>query len=378
MKRIVFLDWIRIIACFLVMLVHACEGYYAISGDEDPLGPRSFLATEADRMWVALYDGVSRLAVPLFMIVSAYLLVPMKEGQTAVEFYRKRAQRILLPFFIFLIIYSIFPMFAGWTDLDSSLHALSRIGLNFPAIAGHLWFMYPLIGLYLFIPMISPWLSKVSAKEERIFIWLFAASTLMPYLNHWFGYVWGEAFWNDFHTLWYFSGYLGYLVIAHYIRVHLDWDQRKRIILGGTMFITGALWTILSFYIQAVPGVDHPTMQLEIGWSFCTINVMLLSIGAFLLFTCIKKETASPFVTHLSNLTYGMYLMHMLWLFFWFNLLKNSFLLPSGITIPLSAIITFISSYLTCCLLEYLPGGKWVIGTASGKKQPGCKHVEIA
>lgn len=260
-------------------------------------------------------------------------------------------------------------MLAGWTDMDASIRDLSRVMLNFPAVAGHLWFMYPLIGLYLFIPVISPWLAKASAKEERIFIWLFAISTLMPYLNHWFGHVWGQAFWNDFHVLWYFSGYLGYLVAAHYVRVHLDWGICKRIVIGGVMFVVGAAWTIMSFYIQALPERFHPTMQLEIGWSFCTINVMLLSIGAFLLFTCIRKEKASPFITQLSNLTYGMYLMHMLWLFLWFNWLKNSLQLPSGVTIPLSATCTFASSYLTCRLLEYLPGGKWVIGTASATKR---------
>ena len=45
---------------------------------------------------------------------------------------------------------------------------LSRIFLNFPTLAGHLWFMYPLISLYLFIPIISPWLRKATAKEERL------------------------------------------------------------------------------------------------------------------------------------------------------------------------------------------------------------------
>ena len=29
--------------------------------------------------------------------------------------------------------------------------------------------MYPLISLYLFIPVISPWLNKATAKEERFF-----------------------------------------------------------------------------------------------------------------------------------------------------------------------------------------------------------------
>lgn len=104
---------------------------------------RNLLASEADRLWVAVYDGFSRMAVPLFMIVSAYLLVPMKEGQTSWQFYRRRFTHILPPFFIFMILYSILPMLWGQIDSETSIKDMSRILLNFLTLAGHLWFMYP-------------------------------------------------------------------------------------------------------------------------------------------------------------------------------------------------------------------------------------------
>ena len=44
-------------------------------------------------MWVAVYDGFSRMAVPLFIIVSAFLLAPMKAGLTSWQFYRQRCIR---------------------------------------------------------------------------------------------------------------------------------------------------------------------------------------------------------------------------------------------------------------------------------------------
>ena len=219
MKRIAFLDYVRVFACFLVMLVHASENFYGAAGSTDMVGPQSFLQNEADRLWVSVYDGFSRMSVPLFMIVSAYLLAPMKKGQSCWQFYRKRFLRIMPPFVFFMVLYSTLPMLWGQIDGEQSLNDLSRIWLNFPALAGHFWFMYPLISLYLFIPVISPWLEKVSAKEERFFIGLFLISTCIPFLNRWFGEVWGQCFWNEYHMLWYFSGYLGYLVLAQYIRV---------------------------------------------------------------------------------------------------------------------------------------------------------------
>ena len=95
-ERIVYLDYIRVFACFLVMLVHASEYFYGFIPPElleegaaasNLAGPKSYLCSEADRLWVSLYDGFSRIAVPLFMIVSAFLLVPMKEEQTTWDFY---------------------------------------------------------------------------------------------------------------------------------------------------------------------------------------------------------------------------------------------------------------------------------------------------
>ena len=99
MKRIVFLDYVRVFACFLVMLVHSSEYYYGAEGSTMD-NPLSIVSSEADRFWVSLYDGFSRMAVPLFMIVSAFLLVPMKEGLSTKEFYKRRAIRILPPFII--------------------------------------------------------------------------------------------------------------------------------------------------------------------------------------------------------------------------------------------------------------------------------------
>ena len=47
MKRIAFLDYVRVFACFLVMLVHASENFYGAAGSTDMAGPQSFLQNEA-------------------------------------------------------------------------------------------------------------------------------------------------------------------------------------------------------------------------------------------------------------------------------------------------------------------------------------------
>lgn len=362
MKRIVFLDYVRVFACFLVMLVHASENFYGAEGSTDMAGPESYLATEADRLWVSVYDGFSRMSVPLFMIVSAFLLVPMKEGQTMWQFYRRRFTRILPPMLIFMVLYSTLPLLWGQIDGATSMKDLSRLLLNFPTLAGHLWFMYPLISLYLFIPVLSPWLSRATAREERFFIGLFLLSTCIPYLNRWCGEVWGQCFWNEYHALWYFSGYAGYLVMAHYIRVHLTWSRRRKMTVGFLSMVVGAVLTIGSFYVQAVPGQLHSTPVLEIGWAFCTINCVLLSAGTFLLFTCIERPSVPRPVASMSRLSFGIYLVHIFLLGLWVSLFKGTLALPTVAAIPAIAVCTFLSSYVVIKLVSLLPGSKWVIG----------------
>ena len=162
--------------------------------------------------------------------------------------------------------------------------------------------------------------------------------------------------------LWYFSGFLGYLVLAHYIRVHLTWDRSRRFIVGLVLMVVGAALTIYSFYIQAIPGITHSTPVIEIGWAFCTINCVLLTAGTFLLFTCINRAEAPRLVTDMSKLSYGMYLMHIFWLGLWATVFKSTLELPTVAAIPCIAVSTFICCYVTTKLISFIPGSKWIIG----------------
>ena len=136
-KRIDFADWIRVIACFMVMLVHASENFYG--ADSSGLaGNMSMLANEANRFWVAFFDGgLGRTSVPLFMTVSAFLLVPMKPGTSMRDFYKRRFLRIMPPFIVFSILYCLLPLLWDGMDWEQSVSDLRMLPFNFPSMAGH-------------------------------------------------------------------------------------------------------------------------------------------------------------------------------------------------------------------------------------------------
>ena len=359
-ERIGFVDYIRVIACLVVMLVHASENFYV---HHDAV---SLVANESNRFWVAFYDGgFGRVSVPLFMIVSAFLLVPMKKGMTMSQFYRRRFLRILPPMICFLLLYAVLPLAWGGTTWEQAMADLRMLPFNFPAWAGHLWFMYPLISLYLIIPVVSPWLERASAKDELIFLGIFGFSTLTPWLHRFVSSeLWGECFWNQYSALWYCSGYLGYLVLAHFIRIHLNWSEGKRLKVGTLCFIVGGAFTAWSFWWKGEPGVMIDTPMLEWSWEFCTPNVLLATFGAFLLFTCIKR--APSWINSLAKLSFGMYLMH---IFFLVPISQwiiggdvASPLLPVWLAIPVIALLTFVCCVVTTKLLSLLPGSKYIVG----------------
>lgn len=82
-NRIVFADWLRVAACFLVMLCHAAGAFYEISNDS------VIILNDDIRLSMSVYDGMSRVAGPLFMVVSSFLLVPLKQDVSMLDFYKK-------------------------------------------------------------------------------------------------------------------------------------------------------------------------------------------------------------------------------------------------------------------------------------------------
>jgi Uncharacterized protein conserved in bacteria len=95
MEREVWVDWLRVLACLLVMVVHSSEPFYLDGYD-------TLIPTDADLIWASAIDSASRMSVPLFVIASSYLLFPLRYSSG--EFFKRRTVRILIPFVIQVIV----------------------------------------------------------------------------------------------------------------------------------------------------------------------------------------------------------------------------------------------------------------------------------
>lgn len=226
--------------------------------------------------------------------------------------------------------------------------------------SGHLWFIYMLIGIYLVMPVISPWLNQVSKRGEEAFLAIWFLSTFTGYLRPLTAYVWGEVSWNSFHSLYYFSGYIGYVVLAHYIRKYINWPMKKTIVVAIPLILVGYAFTAGLFYAHSLESTDY--LYVEQSWHFCTFNVAMMAAGTFLLLrhACYSAKWLYDPVKTVSRLSYGIYLMHILILG-----LMQQWIAPNLPTLPAIIAVgtaTFVACIIVTCIISLLPGSKWIVG----------------
>ncbi|QRM87789.1 acyltransferase family protein [Lacinutrix sp. WUR7] len=162
----------------------------------------------------------------------------------------------------------------------------------------HLWFVYTLLGLYLFIPILRKWVKQAHKKEFHYFLILWFATTLyaIPALKLYLPNL----------ELVNFSGYLGYLVLGYY----LSKLKIKNKILPSLCIVIGVAITFFGTYYSTKTNGDFE----QYFYGYLSPNVMLSAIGIFLLFKSIsfKSNIAEKVSSFISNHSFGIYLVHVL------------------------------------------------------------------
>ena len=392
--REIWLDWLRVAACLMVMVIHATEPFY-LGGDG------ALILTPTDAFWVAVFEGLCRCCVPVFLMVSAYLQFPLHYSTP--EFFRRRAVRILVPLLVWTVVYAL--------AFGEPVQNFRGLLLNFNYAAGHLWFVYMLLGVYLVMPMLSPWAEKVSRKELSVYLGIWVFTTFIPAVRAAAGGeapliqaadglpapalfpLWGEASWNPFGTFYYLSGFVGYLLLGFYVRKFID-NTPRTAALGAGMFLLGFL-SIVSGLVWQFASTEggfplSGGLSLAVFWEspilFCGFPVLLTSLGLVLVFrrmACHSERSEESMrseesfvyrhiILPLSKAGYGMYLCHMLVLAPLSGFFRTRLGLGADgtlgvwttpVQILLTALCSFVLVGLVSVLLQRIPrAGKYIMG----------------
>lgn len=356
-QHIVWLDVVRFIAMFTVVCCHCTDPFNFYPGTAPDI--------ERIKLWGAIYGALLRPCVPLFVMITGALLLPVR-GEASV-FYKKRILRVLWPFLIWSVVYNLFPWITGLLGLNPavlldffpysgeevarqslavSLDYIAQIPLNFSIVDVHMWYIYLLIGLYLYMPVFSAWVEKASEKAKLWFLAAFAVTTLLPYYNEFVAqYLWGTCSWNAFGMLYYFAGFNGYLLLGHYLR-NLDWSMKKTLAVGIPMFVLGYIVTFVGFrYITALP--EYTDEMLELFFTYCSLNVVMMTIPVFMLAkkVNIRSERIRKALANLTVCGFGIYMIH-----YFFTgpsvVLMRAIGVPVPLQIPFASVVAFGVSWL--------------------------------
>ena len=345
-------DLLRVIAIYMVMQIHTGEFEY-ISSDGTVLHTAGSWA-------VGWTNSLLRVCVPLFVMITGFFLFPIGDER---KFFRKRFTRVLIPFVIWCAVYAFYYYAQGAFTLQTALLNIAKIPVNYGTEVGHLWFVYMLMAIYLIAPVFSPWIVSASRKSMELFLALWGVTLTLPFIHLFFAEVWGECYWNATPTLYYFSGFIGYAVLAAYIKrfwmapsSRIDWLAIGMIVVGYSATAGGFLYRLR---------YEHEVKSLELTWNFTTLNVAIMTAGLFLLFRNIHvnrgKSLLWRLIDDLSRISYGMYLAHIIVL----NAIHTRMAPIIGnafVRIPAIAFTTFLVTYLGLKLLSLLPGSKYLIG----------------
>jgi surface polysaccharide O-acyltransferase-like enzyme len=156
-KNYFWIDLLKAIAAFAVIILHVTVSLLYDFANQQNWQAANF------------YNSLVRFSVPVFVMISGVLLLNKNEELTT--FLRKRFSRLLFPFIFWSVIYLFIKINYDLPlkEIISYSIKVLKSGTEF-----HLWYIYMLIGLYLFIPILSKWTVNATKKEMIYFlsIWL--------------------------------------------------------------------------------------------------------------------------------------------------------------------------------------------------------------
>ena len=337
-NRIPYLDTLRVIACLMVILVHSPHPH---EGMTESLS----------------YGIISYLCSPcigLFLMVSGALLFPMR-GSTK-EFFSKRLTRIIFPLISWSIIYIIIALLLGKISILDGLKDF--VNIPFGCVVGfdHSWYLYLIIGIYLFLPIFNSWLSINEKRRCEYYLIFWAITMCYPFLTALVGSV-------QTYTLLEFSGYFGYIVLGYYLHkypITLSSFKQWSSLIAISIILCGVLPAIV--FIANIPNYD--TYNLII-YNYQGIHTVMMCV---MIFVITQKFNASnkyiqTFFKNFSILSFGIYLVN-------FTILRDickpyfqqNPLYPVELEVLVTFIFSTIVSYAIIWFINKLPFKKYIIG----------------
>ena len=169
-SHLYYIDVLRLMSAAGVVFMHtAASGLRAGVLAEAPFVTRGWHLMN-------LVTGFAFSAVPLFFMISGYLLLSDERTRDVSLLFRRRLPRLVVPLAFWTLLTVLWQSFSGGEGLSGVLVRL-RDALYGPAIIP-LWFMYTIITLYLLSPFLYAGLHGLTPGGHRLVLVIIALVSL--------------------------------------------------------------------------------------------------------------------------------------------------------------------------------------------------------
>lgn len=288
-KHIHYFDYLRVIAMFGVIYMHAAS---------------SLLRGEINLGWhiTNAITSFAFTAVPLFFMMSGYLMLSGDKTLDISLLIKKRLPRLAVPLIGWTFVAVIWQLLFGF---DLKLFAEKLVSsLNSP-VAVHFWYMYTLIALY----MISPFLRgaiKSLDRKGHIFLFVLASvisvhamiTAIVPDSIDKYMQI------DIINKLTVFSGHLSTFILGYYLG-----SLKKKIpniLLFGTAVLTWAVITAGTYFVTVEKAVYTQTFQNQSKG----FEVLLAAVLLLIFKQCFNKESKLLRVVPVVPFSLAVYFMH--------------------------------------------------------------------
>ena len=295
MKRehVHYFDYLRLLASFCVVYMHVASGP---------------LCNEIDLSWhfTNLFTGLGFIAVPLFFMMSGYLLINDKRTTDIGILLKHRIPHLLVPLLTWSLVMLVLNSYLN-DQMNLPYYIQGIISFLHSPAAVHLWFLYTLIAIYAISPFLYGGLQALDRKGHIfvfILITLVSAKAMLQCILP----AELDVFLNIdlLNKMSFFDGHLCSFILGYYLG-----NSKKKIpnsILILLMAITLGIITFGTYYLTMKTGAFNQTFQQQ--------NAGFEVLLAALVFLFAKQNLNKPLrcklldIKPFVSLSFGIYFIH--------------------------------------------------------------------
>lgn len=283
-KRNISLDIMRIIAMWLIILLHSIDH----SGLYEQLIPGTYLSYIEEFLY-----AITQISVNCFVLISGYFLVDSK-------FKINKLLRLWVEVVFYSLTIKIILMILGVIPFSIT----SLISCILPIVTGRYWFVTIYFGMYLLSPFLNVGIRAMTKKQFKLLLGIFCIlfSVLISIHPAFKGMNSGGG-WG---IVWFIVLYY----TAAYLKLYYIPDGKIKSILfffGSILVMIGGLIIGQELEISALLSI------VKNWWRYDSVPVYVASCAFFIIFLNCQftvSERMNHYIILISGTTFGIYLFH--------------------------------------------------------------------